>query len=499
MFAVKSFVDRPDKSTLLCSHCKKKGHDVSSCFKIHGKPLWYEEKFGKASKSAAGSSRFSSDAATGSSLASSADATARPASVVRAHAITGPIPGASTPPAAANGSPSLASLSPAQMQVLLNLVNDKSSENMMGESLSSSWLLDTGASHHVTGNALYLIDVISTSAHPVGLPDGRTVLATKTGSVKLAGGLILKNVLFVPQLHCNLISVSQLIDDSHGFVRFTDSLCAIQDLRSGSLIGACERKDGLYYYRGIPTVCAVTVSDISVFELWHRRLGHPSDKVVKLLPAISNSSCRKHLSQTCIVCPQAKQSRPSFPISYNKASRMFELIHCDLWGPYKTPSSCGAHYFLTLVDDFTRATWVYLLKCKTEVHKSFCSFFAMIERQFEVTVKMVRSENGTEFNCMLDYFTTNGIIFQTTCGGTPQQNGRVERKHRHILNVSRALMFQANLPVSFRGECVLGAVYLINRTPSRLLLNKTPYEALFGVFPDFDELKVFGSLCFAHN
>ena len=100
---------------------------------------------------------------------------------------------------------------------------------------------------------------------------------------------------------------------------------------------------------------------------------------------------------------------------------------------------------------------------------------------------------------MLDYFDTNGIIFQTTCAGTPQQNARVERKHRHILNVSRALMFQGNLPVSFWDECVLGAVYLINRSPSGLLHNKTPYEILFGVLPDFDMLKVFGSLCFAHN
>ena len=100
---------------------------------------------------------------------------------------------------------------------------------------------------------------------------------------------------------------------------------------------------------------------------------------------------------------------------------------------------------------------------------------------------------------MVDYFDAHGIIFQTTCVGTPQQNARVERKHRHILNVSRALMFQANLPVSFWGECVLSAVYLINRTPSRLLHHKTPYEILFGVLPDFDMIKVFGSLCFAHN
>jgi hypothetical protein len=71
----------------------------------------------------------------------------------------------------------------------------------------------------------------------------------------------------------------------------------------------------------------------------------------------------------------------------------------------------------------------------------------MVERQYNRKVKIVRSDNGTEFTCMKSYFLEQGIIFQTSCTGTPQQNGRVERKHRHILNVARALRFQGNLPI----------------------------------------------------
>ena len=111
----------------------------------------------------------------------------------------------------------------------------------------------------------------------------------------------------------------------------------------------------------------------------------------------------------------------------------------------------------------------------------------------------MQSDNGTEFNCLKDYFTANGILFQTSCVHTPQQNGRVERKHQHILNVGRALRFHANLPIYFWGESILTAAHLINRTPTPLLNHKTPYELLFNRPPSYDAIKVFGSLFFAYN
>ena len=86
----------------------------------------------------------------------------------------------------------------------------------------------------------------------------------------------------------------------------------------------------------------------------------------------SCSSSRK----ACDICHQAKQTRDKFSINNSKATKRYEIIHCDLWGKYHTLSSCGATYFLTLVDDYSSAAWVYLLFNKIEVYKMFSSFFS---------------------------------------------------------------------------------------------------------------------------
>lgn len=135
---------------------------------------------------------------------------------------------------------------------------------------------------------------------------------------------------------------------------------------------------------------------------------------------------------------------------------------------------------------------------KSEVSRLLQNFCAMSLRQFDKLVKTIRTDNGTEFMVLKTYFRSQGIQIQTSCVDTPQQNGRVERKHRHILNVARACLFQARLPVSFWGQSVLTAAHLINRTPTRLLHGKSPYEVLFGSPPNYDALRVFGCLCYVH-
>lgn len=125
----------------------------------------------------------------------------------------------------------------------------------------------------------------------------------------------------------------------------------------------------------------------------------------------------------------------------------------------------------------------------------------MVKTQFERHVKKVRCDNEGEFtsNDMTDFYNERGILLETTCPHTPQQNGVVERKHRHILEVARSLRFDANLPKKFWGECILTATYIINRLPSKVIDDKTPFELVFNQKPDYENMRVFGCLTYYRN
>ena len=135
------------------------------------------------------------------------------------------------------------------------------------------------------------------------------------------------------------------------------------------------------------------------------------------------------------------------------------------------------------------------MKHKSEARTLLIHFIQMVANQFSKSIKVIRSDNGSEFK-IPEFYSSKGIIHQTSCVNTPQQNGVAERKHRHLLNVARALLFQATLPKHFWGDAILTAAYLINRTPTPLLKGKTPFECLFHTKPSYSHLKVFGCQCF---
>ena len=131
----------------------------------------------------------------------------------------------------------------------------------------------------------------------------------------------------------------------------------------------------------------------------------------------------------------AKQKRLPFTSHNHLSPNAFDLIHIDIWGPFSVSTPTGQRYFLTIVDDHTRVTWVYLLQHKSDVLRVFPDFISFILTQYGVQIKSVRSDNAPEFN-FIDLFRSNGILHYHSCVRTPEQNSVVERKHQHILNVA---------------------------------------------------------------
>lgn len=134
-----------------------------------------------------------------------------------------------------------------------------------------------------------------------------------------------------------------------------------------------------------------------------------------------------------------------------------------------------------------------MLNHKSDSLLTLEAFQNYVQAQFHKHIKVIRSDNALEFDDMAckHFFNTHGIIHQKYCVRRPQQNARVERKHRHILEVARALRFQSAVPLQFWGECVMTSVHIINRLPSSVLKNKTPYECLYEEMPTYEHFKFF--------
>ncbi|XP_071719576.1 uncharacterized protein [Rutidosis leptorrhynchoides] len=261
----------------------------------------------------------------------------------------------------------------------------------------------------------------------VGHPNGTKAKVTKIGNLRLSKQIVLQDVLVVPD-YCDLTSKKTMM--------------------TGNQYG------GLYWLtgneKGIITDNYMINTSCLTKELWHNRLGHPTDQALNHLKE-SLFYQESDLNTPCDICHQAKQAREPFPLSEHISKELGELIHLDVWGPYKIQSYKGYKYFLTVVDDYTRAVWVYLLKFKSKVFECVENIHNLLINQFNKRIKMIRSDNGTEFvNSNMNKFIHDfGIVHKTSCAYTPQQNGIAERKHRHLLNVATALMFQGGIPLRF--------------------------------------------------
>ncbi|KAJ6902219.1 Retrovirus-related Pol polyprotein from transposon TNT 1-94 [Populus alba x Populus x berolinensis] len=323
--------------------------------------------------------------------------------------------------------------------------------------------------------------------------------------VKLKNGdsSYIADVYYVPAIKQNLISLGQLLERGYSFYSKNCHL-TIRD-NNGRLMAYVKMSKNRMFPLNIQYDATRCLSAITNSEewLWHLRLGHlnftsmkmlASKKMVKGLPHID------HPDEVCESCVLSKHHRSSFAKEVNwRAKRPLELVHTDVCGPI-TPMSTGQNrYFLTFTDDFSRKTWIYFLKRKSEVFNCFKDFKAIVEKQTGYTIRTVRSDQGGEYtaNDFEAYCTQQGIRHQTTPAYTPQLNGVAERKNRTILDMARSLLKAKKLPKQYWAEAVSCAVYLLNRCPTRSLQGVTPEEAWSGHKPSVTHLRVFGCVAYA--
>nr|KYP43110.1 Retrovirus-related Pol polyprotein from transposon TNT 1-94 [Cajanus cajan] len=465
----KTFKRNKDYNTKVCSHCGRIGHLVDSCYKKHGPPL--QHKHGRIVNQYQSVSDEDTDD----------DQSVHSQRVV------------------SHNSGNM--FTPEQHQALLALLQQSGMILSFPYSHNSDcWIIDTGATDHVCKNINFFQSYRRIKPILIQLPNGSQVSTCVSGTVLLSKTCYLTDVLFIPNFHFNLISVSKLAKTLSCTLTFSDSDCQIQANHSMRMIGAAELRAGLYAMVSSPESNVVHHCTSHFFtyqsDLWHLRLGHLShDKLSALKGSYPEIQCNK-ISLPCEICHLAKHKRLPFPDSLTKSENVFDLIHVDIWGPLSVASIFGHKYFLTIVDDKSRFTWIFFMKNKFETKLLLQNFVSFVQTQFQQNIKTIRTDNGSEF-LLKDWYAKLGIVHQTSCVNTPQQNGVVERKHQHILSMARALMFQSNVSKMFWNYAIGHAVHLINRLPTRFLQQNSPYYVLYSEKPDFSHLKVFGCLAFA--
>ncbi|KAL0302885.1 UNVERIFIED_CONTAM: Retrovirus-related Pol polyprotein from transposon TNT 1-94 [Sesamum radiatum] len=217
--------------------------------------------------------------------------------------------------------------------------------------------------------------------------------------------------------------------------------------------------------------------------LWHRRLGHFNFQGLKILhqkKMMTDLPQIQAVEGACEACLQGKQHKRPFPSGTSwRAKAVLELIHTDVCGPMRTPSHEQNRYFILFIDDYSRMTWVYFMREKSEVFKIFKKFKNLVEKQSGQRIKVLRSDRGKEYNnSEFDKFCEEeGIDHQTTVSYNPQQNGVSERKNRTVMEMARSMLQEKHLPKAFWAEAVYTAVYLLNRCPTKAVQNMTPIEA----------------------
>ena len=471
VMAHKAAFKHEDKKILVCDHCKKKGHTKDKCWILH--PHLKPAKFKTQAQVHLAEERSDQAQAGSSKQGEELAMVAYTNDIVRKSDLEALIKSIAALTNKESGITHLASLP---------------------NSPSKTLIVDSGASHHMISNPR-LINNVKPAGGSVIIANGDRIPVRGIGDLKLCD----KNskAFFMPEFTSNLVSVKRATNYLNCHAIFGPNSFHFQDIKSGKVIGEGKTKGDLYVLEETSSSRSSPSTLISCFAsssntLWNARLGHPHSRALEImLPHVvfDNSSC-----EACIL---GKHCKTVFPKSSTIYEQCFDLVHSDVW-----TSPCLSRdnnkYYVTFIDEKSKYTWITLLPSKDKVFDAFLNFQSYVTNQFNAKIKVLRSDNGGEYTShkFKDHLKKHGILHQTSCPYTPQQNGVAERKNRHLMEVARSMMFYTNVPRRFWGDAVMAACYLINRIPTRILNDTSPFEVLNKTKPSLDHLRVFGCVCF---
>jgi transposase InsO family protein len=219
--------------------------------------------------------------------------------------------------------------------------------------------------------------------------------------------------------------------------------------------------------------------------VWHQRLGHIREKGLRTLhgkgmvEGMSNCTLDFDFYEHCIY---GKHNQVIFPSGATREKGILELIHSDVFGSVLVPSLGKSMYYVSFIDYFSGNKWIYFLRKKSEVFDKFKEFKALVENQIEKKIKVLRTDNGGELyrNEFEEFCKKCGIESQKTNPYTPQQNGVAERLNMTLMEKSKSMLSGVELGQELWVEAVSTTCYLVNRSPSLALDDKTQPEVWTG-------------------
>ncbi|CAI7801953.1 unnamed protein product [Closterium sp. NIES-53] len=397
------------------------------------------------------------------------------------------------------------------------------------------WVLDTGAAWIMTPRKELLDDVRAAPINEVCSASGHALKVAGAGRAAFKGGdgkpVVLHDVLLVPDLKANLISLRKLAKagvststdgartykgqlgnrvlwDLHESKDVYGSMWQLPALawHSGGQAGEGSASQGECNAVGGVGVKVSARSGETDWATAHRRLGHVAMSLLKQLEKDGAVKGLKLNGQppddNCEICLLSKFTRFPFHSVTGRSKKPLELVHMDLVGPLLVQGHKGERYFLTIVDDWSRLMWAYPLKQKDHATPTIKEdWLPFVEKQAECVVKRTRTDLGGEF---LGAETTawlkkQGIQRELTTAYSPQSNGVAERANRTILETARALLIESGVGNSMWPHAVRHATVARNRVLTKVGNESwVPLERWLGRKPPVDMLRVFGCMAVAH-